>query len=380
MQSVPRRITLPHMATQRARMRVALVIERFEPRGGGMEAVAWQVAHGLAEAGDEVHVVARVATGSSAVVVHRADVRTGWQPLRVLAFSRAAARLAPRGGFDVVHAFSRTLHQDLYRAGGGCHADYLRQAHRPLARGLRRLTPRHATLLAVERRVFTDASQWIQCGSKLVRDQIARRYGVPAERLHVVYNGVDSQRFHPRPESDAGERDSRPIWLFAGSGWHRKGLDVALDALVSSRAKRAHLWVVGRDDPRAWQRRAARLGIADRVSFLGPRDAIESLYREVDALLLPTRYDAFANVCLEAAASGLPVVTSASNGSAEILADAAIVVRDPEDAGGFARALDRLADAGERRRLGARGREIACAFSWTAHVQALHALYEELPR
>ena len=69
-------------------MRVALVIERFEPAGGGMEAVAWQVAHGLVEAGDEVHVVAREAADSSAVTVQRVQVRRGWQPLRVLAFTR----------------------------------------------------------------------------------------------------------------------------------------------------------------------------------------------------------------------------------------------------------------------------------------------------
>ncbi len=255
------------MAAQRARMRVALVIERFEPRGGGMESVAWQVAHGLAEAGDEVHVVARRAAESAAIVLHRANVRVSWQPLRVLAFAREAARLAPRGEFDVVHAFSRTLHQDLYRAGGGCHADYMQHAYRPLPRRLRRLSPRHAVLLAMERRIFEDPSQWIQCGSKLVRDQIARRYAVRAERLHVIYNGVDSRRFHPRPDRQASPRDTRPIWLFAGSGWHRKGLDVAFEALVASRAARAHLWVAGRDDPRAWQRRASRLGIGDRVSF-----------------------------------------------------------------------------------------------------------------
>lgn len=361
------------------RMRIALVIERFEPAGGGMEAVAWQVAHGLAEAGDEVHVIARRSQPSASVVLHPVWVPTTWQPIRVLAFSRGAAVAAPRGAFDVVHAFSRTRSQDLYRAGGGSHADYLERVHSPLSRRLRRLSPRHVGLLRMERRVFGDDSQAIQCGSRLVRDEIAQRFGVADERLHVLYNGVDCTHFRPA-EATAKPPSGAPVWLFAGSGWRRKGLDTALAALAACADPDARLQVAGRDAIAAWQREAARLGVADRVSFLGPRTDLARLYREADGLLLPTRYDAFANVCLEASASGIPVVTSGTNGSAELVRDAGIVVDDPEDVGAFARALDRLGDRNERERLGARGRALAEAASWQRHVEQLRVLYRKLSR
>jgi UDP-glucose:(heptosyl)LPS alpha-1,3-glucosyltransferase len=357
-------------------MRVALVIERFEPAGGGMEAVAWRVAHGLAAAGDEVHVIAREASDSSAVQVRRVSVRRGWQPLRVLAFTRHAARAAPRGSFDVVHAFSRTLEQDLFRAGGGSHADYLRRAHTPWARRLRELSPRHAVLLGIERRIFGDASQHIQCGSKLVRGEIARRFEVAAERLSVIYNGVDTELFHP-PAKRARQKEG-PIWLFAGSGWHRKGLDTALRALAASREGTPLLWVAGRDPTHSWERMALQLGIAEQVSFLGNQQDMPGLYRRADALLLPTRYDAFANVCLEAAASGIPVVTSGANGSAEVLEQGAIVVDDPEDHGAFAEALDRLADPALRARAGESAREAALERTWAEHVAELRALYARI--
>jgi UDP-glucose:(heptosyl)LPS alpha-1,3-glucosyltransferase len=361
-------------------MRIALVIERFEPAGGGMEAVAWQVAHGLAEAGDEVCVVARTGRDSPAVQLLRVPVAGSWQPLRVTSFSRAAARAAPRGAWDVVHAFSRTRHQDLYRAGGGSHADYLERSHSGLAQAARRLTPRHRVLLGIERRVFADDSQAIQCGSKLVRDQIAKRFGVPDSRLHVLYNGVDCQRFHPASRRDPG--GPGPVWLFAASGWRRKGLDVALAALAAARgdASRAVLRVAGRDAPGPWRREAARLGVIDRVEFLGPHRDVAALYREADGLLLPTRYDAFANVALEAAASGIPVVTSAANGSAELLGGAGIVVEDAEDVAGFARALERLADCATRRRLGEAGRRIAEQHGWDRHIASLRDLYRSLCR
>ncbi len=86
-------------------MRVALVIERFEPAAGGMENAAWQVAHGLAEAGDEVHVIARRGSETPAATLHRVHGPDSWQPLRVLAFSRTARREVRRCDFDLVHAF-----------------------------------------------------------------------------------------------------------------------------------------------------------------------------------------------------------------------------------------------------------------------------------
>jgi UDP-glucose:(heptosyl)LPS alpha-1,3-glucosyltransferase len=365
-------------------LRVALVIERFEP-AGGVESVAWTVAHRLAAAGEEVHVVARRGVASGGISLHRVSVPSFWQPLRVLAFSRAAGACALALGCDVVHSFSRTRHQDVYRAGGGSHADYLRHGHGLLGRSLRRLSPRHAVLLALERAIFSDPRQIVQCNSAMVRDEIARRHGVPPERLVVIPNGVDLERFHPRRRDSEGARlrsdqgaAGRTVWLLAGSGLRRKGLDTALRALARGGPRDAELWVMGRDAPRPWLARAQALGVAVRVRFLGERRDVESVYAAADALILPTRYDAFANVCLEAAAAGLPVVTSGSNGAAPFLGAGAIVVRDPEDVIGFAQALDELADPARRAELGRAGRRAAELLSWDAHVAALRALYRRV--
>lgn len=360
-------------------MRVALVIERFDPRGGGVESVAWQVAHGLARAGDAVTVVAREAEPSPAVAIERVHVSDLWQPWRVLAFSRAAARRAPRDRFDVVHSFSRTRHQDLFRAGGGSHGDYLERR----GGALRRFSPRHRVLLGIEARVFADASQTIQCNSRLVRDAIAHRYGVPDARLAVVHNGVDLARFHPERRRDARSlRDSlgpadAPLWLFVGSGFERKGLDTALAALAKAPGV---LLVAGRDDPARWRARATALGVAERVRWLGARDDVERLCAAADAFVLPTRYDAFANACLEAAAAGLPVVTSASNGAVEALGEGVLCVDRADDAEGFAAALASLADPAARRIRGDAARAAAERLSWDAHVEALRALYARIAR
>jgi UDP-glucose:(heptosyl)LPS alpha-1,3-glucosyltransferase len=219
----------------------------------------------------------------------------------------------------------------------------------------------------------------------MVRGEIARRFGVPDSRLRVIPNGVDSDRFRPRDAGEAREalgvprEQPGPVWLLAGSGLRRKGLDTAIAALAASSGK-AELWVAGGDAPEPWQALATRLGVADRVRFLGPRSDMEHIYPAADALLLPTRYDAFANVCLEAAACGLPVVTSRHNGSAEAIGDGAIVVDDAEDVAGFASALERMAAPDVRRELGERALAAARACSWARHVEQLRALYRDVAR
>lgn len=359
------------------------MIERFEPQGG-VEGAAWQLAHGLAAAGDRVQVVARSAAAAPAVSLAPVRVPRTWQPARVLAFSRAAARAAPRGGFDVVHSFSRTRHQDVYSADGGSHAEYMAHQYPGWRRGLRRLSPRHAVLLGIERRIFADPSQTILCPSRFVAEGIARRHGVARERLVVIPYGVDLERFHPgepgaaaalRAELGAG---AGPVWLLVGSGWRRKGLDVALAALARARRREASLWVAGADAVAPWQALATSYGVGGRVRFLGRRGDVERLYAAADALLLPTRYDAFGAVCLEAAASGIPVVTSAAAGAAEALGEGGLVVPDAEDAAGFAAALDALGDPAVRRARGAAARQAARAHSIPVRVAAVRALYQRL--
>jgi len=364
-------------------MRIALVIERFEP-GGGVEGAAWAAAHALHAAGDDVHVVCRRAAPAKGPIPRPVRVSASWQPWRVLAFSRAAAAAAPRGEYDAVHAFSRTRHQDVYRTGGGCHAAYMERAYGATGAGWRRFTPRHAAILRIEGAVFRDSSQWVQCNSEMVRNEILDRYPVDPERIVVIANGVDLERF--RPAADRAERDAlrreldsadRLVWLLVGHGHRRKGIDTAIRALARLSEGNSVLWIAGREQEPA-RALAAQLGVEDRVRLLGRERDPAQLYAAADAFILPTRYDAFANVCLEAAASGLPVLTSGANGAAAWLGEAGLVVDDPEDVEGFSEALTHLTDAGNRAALGGAARAKAETRSWADHVRDLHALYAKV--
>jgi UDP-glucose:(heptosyl)LPS alpha-1,3-glucosyltransferase len=357
-------------------VRIALVVERFEPGSGGVERAAFALASELARRGHALTAVCRAAGPTPAgVAVRRLRVPAFWQPLRLRRFSAEAAR-ATASGFDVVHSFARTRHQHVYRAGGGSHAAYLERMHRhPALRA--RLSPRHRTILAIEEAVFRDPSQLVQCNAEHTAREIRARYAVDAARIAVIYNGVDTERFRPRAAARrlalraaldlAGAR----VALFAGDGFARKGLDRAIEALA--KAPRVVLLVAGGGAPERYREQARRLGVADRVRFLGRRADLAELHAVADLFVLPTRYDAFSNACLEAMASGIPVATTRENGAAELIVPGVngLLIEDDEVGPAYAWLED-----GER--LGALGRaarDTAEHHTWERHADAVLALY-----
>lgn len=330
-------------------------------------------------------VVAREVDPAAGVAVVQIDAAGGRHPLRALSFSRAAARAARGRDFDIVHSFSRTRHQDLFRAGGGSHDDYLRRTHSRFGQGYRRLLPRHWSLLALERRVFADSDQRIQCASRLVADRLAESHGVARERILLLPNAVDAERFDPGRNASAGRRlrqqlDERAecIWLFPASGWHRKGLDLCLAAMARLADPGLRLWLAGRDDPGPWSRQIAAAGLGERVRLLGPRRDLEIVYAAVDGMLLPTRYDPFANVTFEAAAAGLPILTTRANGAAEWLSANACRVLDEPTSDALADALRALRNAEIRKRLGDAARSEIAAYHWPGHVTSLREEYRRI--
>jgi UDP-glucose:(heptosyl)LPS alpha-1,3-glucosyltransferase len=240
--------------------------------------------------------------------------------------------------------------------------------------------------LSLERRVFARTPEIvaISCAG---RDEIARLYGVPASRLSVVYNGVDLERFHPRlreahrvaAREEAGV--SREAWtlLFAGSGFERKGLDVAIRALAALGDRASRLVVIGRGDTARYRQLAQEAGVADRVVWLGVRPDIERWYAAADVLVLPTRYEPFGNVHLEALASGLPVVTSRVAGGAEVVdarCGAAVDPRAPQE---FASAVARLRERPSAE-VRAAARAAAEPFTFARQVAELERLYQRVVR
>jgi UDP-glucose:(heptosyl)LPS alpha-1,3-glucosyltransferase len=295
---------------------------------------------------------------------------------RVLAFARAARQAARAGGYDIVQSHERTLGQHVYRAGEGCHRAYLASLGQT-RRGLY-----HRIVLALERRIFATTPQ-VAAIARAGAAEVQRMYGVPRQRVSVVYNGVDLERFHPRRRAAEGEGarteaalpSGVPVFLFVGTGFARKGLATAVEALATVHDASSRLLVIGKGDTAPYRNLAEQLGVAKRVTWLPPRPDLERWYAAADVVVLPTRYEPFGNVHLESLASGVPVVTTTAAGGAEVIVEGengSVVA--PGDAGAVAAAVEMLL-AQPRHRLAEAARHSAEPFTYDAQVAGFGAIY-----
>lgn len=233
--------------------------------------------------------------------------------------------------FNLVQSHERVAGCDVYRAGDGVHLVWLQQRNRTLGvvgRLATTLSPYHRYILAAEKRLFQSSKlRAVICNSKMVQAEIIRCFSTDAEKLHVIYSGVDTEHFHPTLKARYG-LETRQRWgipqdafllLFVGSGFRRKGLPILLEAMAYL-PEQTWLLVVGEDrHTYAMRQQAQRLALGLRVCFTGGQQDVAPLYGAADVLVLPTLYDPFPNVALEGMASGLPLLTSNQCGAADLL-------------------------------------------------------------
>ncbi len=290
-----------------------------------------------------------------------------------VAFANALEKARAGAACDYLFSLERVWACDAYRAGDGVHRAWLerRACVEPFWKSwTRAFNPKHRQLLALESRLFSSEGAGIVIANcRMVKEEIVREYGYPAERIHVVYNGLPAAA--PSPELRAQTREqfgigaSDYVLLFAGSGWERKGLATAIEAVGQVNAGcRPLLLVAGKGNPRAYRQ-------SERVRFLGPVGQMAACYAAADVFVLPTLYDPFSNACLEALAAGLPVLTTAANGFSEILKPGieGEILENPTDSASLARAMEAWSDPARRAAIRPRLLELAGGFSIEANLR-----------
>jgi len=199
----------------------------------------------------------------------------------------------------------------------------------------------------------------------------------------VIANGVERDRFAPDPAVRAEVREGLGIGagelvaLFVGGDWERKGLRVAIEGVAAAEGWR--LVVVGAGDEARYRALARDAGAGERVHFIGSTPQPERHYAAADAFVLPTAYEAFPLVALEAAASGLPLLAGRVSGVEELVEDGRngwFVPREGAAIGARLRALGD--DQALREAMGRAARESSAGYTWDRMVDAYVKLYESL--
>lgn len=373
-------------------MKIALVRQRYTAFGGAERFVSRAIEALQAQGADVTLITRRWERGGDMPALECNPFYLGslW---RDWGFARGVCRLLAGKKFDLVQSHERIACCDLYRAGDGVHREWLKQRRRVLngwGRAGLLLNPYHHYTLAAEEKLFHSPQlKAVICNSHMVKEEIRHYFGLPEEKLHVIYSGVDGLAYHPglRAESRTGVRERHGIpqdatlFLYVGSGFERKGLAALLEAF-SGLSGKPHVLVVGKDKKtRAYQMSARRLGVAERVHFVGGQPDAKPYYGAADMLVLPTLYDPFPNVALEALACGLPVITSTKSGAAELVREGENgFVCDALDVAGLARRMGEYLTAAPARReqMAACARKTVEPLSLQGMGEALVGLYRDL--
>jgi UDP-glucose:(heptosyl)LPS alpha-1,3-glucosyltransferase len=367
-------------------MKIALAHKRLD-LGGGTERDFYLTAEGLRDLGHEVHLFCgefRVPP-PRATHAHRVPYLRLGRTAQLLSFAFLGPKTILPHGCDVLVSFGRMVSQDVLRSGGGSHRVFLekmRQGEGVLRRLWHRFSLYHRSVLAVEALQFRPQSyRKILAVSQEVKREIIRTYEVPEDKIEVVYNGVDTERFHShnRERSRAKIKaqwripSEAPLVLFVGSGFQRKGLDRLLKVWGSPQIEGIYLLVVGEDVHLERYRSWALTQGQGRIILTGRQDNIEEYYGAADLLALPSYQEAFGNVILEALASGVPVLTTKAVGAAELLMGElkdGILLR-PDDPLEIQDKIRSILDHHRWSLLALKARELGERYSWQRHFLEL---------
>jgi UDP-glucose:(heptosyl)LPS alpha-1,3-glucosyltransferase len=323
------------------------IVRRGFSSGGGAEAYLQRLAGGIAAAGHHVSLFTAAEWPAQQwnfgpVVRVRASTALG--------FADDLEKIAGQH-CDVLLSLERVWRCDVYRAGDGVHRAWLERRNEiagPLQKLSRVFNRKHSSALALEESLFAKGgAQRVIANSRMVKEEIVRIYGFPADKIDVVYNGVPLDLLQRDALDRARTRETLGLGgddvaiLFAGSGWERKGLRFAIEAVERQNAQTKFL-VAGRGESRKFS--------SPRARFLGVVREMPSLYHAADIFLLPTLYDPFSNACLEALAAGRPIITTRANGFSEIMENGrhGTIVDDSRDVDAIGAALEFWSDPARR--------------------------------
>ncbi len=393
-------------------MNVCFVTPEYFPISGGTGAYVYYLSHSLQKLGHNVHVVARDDHESEKVVngiyVHYIK-GTGNALTRYWRFARSASKkieeLNKQNAFDVIHANlplvpSFAIPKNASKAlVCAVHSTWKGEAIVTKRDNPKNLNPneksmlRYNFLLRSYEKKLMNRSDALIAVSKYTVDELTKLYGIAEEKIHVIYNGVDVQKFKPRSNRaelrrEFGLEEDKKIVLFVGRLYHRKGLEILLRSIpqVLQEFSDVKFVISGKgfkQKEESLRNLAKQLDIENHVTFMGyvPDEKLPNLYSASDIFVLPAIYENFPFAILEAQATGLPVISTKVGGIPEFLVDNENgFLIDPRDSAQLTqRVLALLQDQKLAKEMGMHGRKlIEDKFSWRLITSQVIDLYHKL--
>lgn len=394
-------------------MNICFVSPEYYPISGGTGAYVYYLSRELQKLGHRVHVITR-SSEKAAKTVEEDDVtyiKCVGNPLRkFIGFARSTSKklieLNKISPFDIVHANlplvpNFALPEEL-KAAIVCtvHSTWKGEAEAIKTEGFRKLNLNEKfmmefnTFLRSSEKKLMKRAEALIAVSQYTKKELTEFYNISEEKIHVIYNGVDIQKFKPSSRNKAdlkrelGLAPDRKMILFVGRLYSRKGLPTLLQAArgVVKGFKNTQFVISGggfKQNEEKLQKLARKEGIEDNVSFVGyfPDEKLPDLYAAADIFVLPALYENFPFAILEAQSTGLPVVSTRVGGIPELIVDKhSGLLIDPGDHEQLADAIIKLLqDSSFAEKLGEKARQlIEEKFAWSLVTSQVIDLYRKI--
>ena len=385
-------------------MKIAIIVRNYHKHGGISRCAAELAEHSAA--GNEVHVFSASLedAGGPALVFHKVPMLSfGFLKKRnlnalnnifeIASFALFSWFKVNPDDFDIVHSHGSYIGRSDVFTTHSCHAESLAVSRRNRTGFLGRLkktalNPLHLILLFMEYCSLKNAKKIVSV-SRNVKNDIIRHYNIQESRIEVIVNGVDIKKFNPANKtlyknlvrSKHGLKPEDKVIIFPAHEFERKGLRRIIEALNVIHYSDLYVLVVGEDAPAAFTAIIKKYGLNRNIIFTGKVTDVEKYYFASDLFVMPTYYEPFGLVILEAMAVGLPVITSRQAGASELIADnmSGLILEDHADFLGIAKAIRYLLnDPKAAETFGTNARQTAEQYSWDVISGKTLKLYENM--
>jgi UDP-glucose:(heptosyl)LPS alpha-1,3-glucosyltransferase len=304
---------------------------------GGLEKQTWKIINAIAQR--EPITVLTYNNSTNPSISNNVTIETiakkpllGWK--RITTFNDRSIKWQNTHPHKITLSMDRTSYQTHIRLGNGIHKAFLenrKQLDSKLKHWSHQFNPIHQCILKIEKEAFSSPRlKKIFTNSHMVKKELLSFYDVDPKKIITIHNGVEYLALQEHFTNAFVEKDSIAHnlsldpnchhFLFIGNGYYRKGLKLILHALSKLTNKNFFFHIIGKDkNIKKYQTLAHKLHLDNNTHFYGQITNTIDFYKLCDTLLIPSFYDPFANVTIEALAMGLFVISSKFNGASEII-------------------------------------------------------------
>jgi len=373
-------------------MKIAFIRRKFDINGGGAEKVAANFVSEFISRGHSITVFAEKFNAEKNENLQWVKIPSSIISLgsKTSDFHGNVQKKLKHSSFDIVYSMCRTYPVDVFRVTEQLHAEWMPIQYSKFAK----LNPRHRSILTLEKKLFNvENVRHVVTNSELVKKQINERFSYPSGNISVIRNGIDRKKFSP-PQSSGEKLELRKklglpanrfILLFVAGNFRIKGLEQAIMTLAGLNMgirKNTILLVAGGDNPQRYIKQAESLGVENNIIFGGASRNMRDFYAASDMLFYPSMYEPFANVCLEASACALPVLTTALNGSSELFKNRTngYIVSNHEKIEDMKKYITDFYNKSEQEKkaFSEASFKASEAYSWNKHAEELETLFGKI--